>query len=753
MSSEDFLNELEEKVNEDSFDVEEGSDDVEEDDGESEEIESFDDDVEIDFYSMDSGDTTDCDLCHDEMKRCEECIVMPEELPYDYKVLNPCQTKGAKAIQDGKNSILVTSKTGSGKTIILEIGIMNWLANREDDDEIAVVILPLKMLSRQQYERWSELFEDVNLMNLTGDTKEDIIENSEYGGTDVEKIQYEMIDADIVMTTYEMFESFSTKKDEVGVLDNIGFIGVDEIHNIGDDTRGGQLEGALIRYFLYHNEYRRAKLIMLSATFDNVRDLKSLVEEHEYDTEVVADKWTPTKRIYHSPEPYNNRDRKFKEKLIEILENNPDEYVMGLVYSRGCVDKTVNELNTYFDEEIAVGHHAGKSPSLKNGNEKKYMSDDNNIRCLVATPTIAMGVNLKGDFMVIVSDYFDGMTKENKPLTKMEIEQIGGRAGRPQFSDDKVAHVYTLIRNDLFNEFKKEMEKDIHVNGTLYENLDLVLTEELHKRSDASINEIERWLDSSYSEITSSERRNLDETIEWLEDKGYINISGDMMYNTIKGKASAVTMVRPFLMEDCIKLLERYEDEYSVFNSRRAIKFAEEFYNTKYSQNISDVEKRIKEVWSYSFMLDDNNLIQWNYSSPDWGVYNKIEDDFGRIGMALNMFMDMDSIIMVEALGEMKPVELYRLKEKLHNFGVKGVGEKRLALLYVNGIDADVLSDGVDDSDIPRELMYPSRIMDFGRGLIDELRGLNVLERHPDNAFNTYPSGKWEKDRRKILEG
>lgn len=702
--------------------------------------------IDDDLDELGTGFDTSCDLCHEEKKICGDCIEMPSDLKefYDFPVLNPVQSDGLRYLNDGEEAIIATSGTGTGKTVILEIGMLRWLTKR-DDDEVAFVLVPLKMLADEKVTEWRERFGDyVNVIELTSDTKSDIIDRDNMSGSKSEKLERQLMGYDVIVTSYEMFSSLTTKKN-MDILNRVGFLGIDEIHNLSDKERGGELEGALIRYMLNYNYEVRADVVSLSATFDNMDDLEDFLRNFDYDSKTVAKDWSPIKRFWHGPISYMDRDKKFFDTMIEAMERDEDSKILGLVYSKPCVEDTAQRINEYYGEDVAVYHHAGMRKKDRKEVEDKYQSEDNSVRVLIATPTIAQGVNLPGDSMVLVCDYYDGIEKEVLPLTKQEVDQIAGRAGRPQYGN-KEAHVYTVIKSSLESEFRGIMEQEIRVDGTLYNKLDLVMCEELHKREGASKTELKEWLDDSFSEVTSADARNFDEIIEYLTENGHVKWYGDTLYNEGKGRSCAISMVRPLLLDRVLAILEKYDSD--ELSTEKLLDFAEKFYALDYTENFKDVKKDLLKMFSYDWMMD--NGVMWHYHSPSYPQYDTIEEDMQRVDFALELMgYDNKQREIVQSLKEMLPYRLYKLKKELSDCGVEMVGTKRLALLWMNDVNAGDVRNGV----VPDELIFP-KIIDTTGGIglnsIDQV-DVDVIETYPREKYNKiYSEGKWRKDCEKI---
>ena len=91
---------------------------------------------------------------------------------------------------------------------------------------------------------------------------------------------------------------------------------------------------------------------------------------------------------------------------------------------------------------VAV-HHAGLSPSDRSLIEKAYLSGELNVIC--CTSTLAVGINLPCHMVIIKGtvSYEAGAVKEYSDL---EIMQMIGRAGRPQFDSSALAVIMTRLQ-------------------------------------------------------------------------------------------------------------------------------------------------------------------------------------------------------------------------------------------------------------------------------------------------------------------
>lgn len=131
---------------------------------------------------------------------------------------------------------------------------------------------------------------------------------------------------------------------------------------------------------------------------------------------VLADKWrTLSERERYWPAP--NRTFSFKDKDLQITG------VCGVAF-----------------------HHAGLDSNDRALVERLFLEGCLHIIC--CTSTLAVGVNLPA-YLVIIKNtvtWADGLTKE---YVDLEVMQMLGRAGRPQFDDTAIAVIMTKKENKM----------------------------------------------------------------------------------------------------------------------------------------------------------------------------------------------------------------------------------------------------------------------------------------------------------------
>lgn len=173
-------------------------------------------------------------------------FLKPEDMAIQYTYpLDPFQQHAIAAISRDEN-VLVTAKTGSGKTLVGEYQIAHSLRKGRR----VFYTTPIKSLSNQKFHDLSQLYPSVGIM--TGDIKF-------------------KPDADVIVMTTEILRNLlykeGTSTASVGLtaalsLENLDAVVFDEVHYINDPSRGKVWEETMVLLPPAVN------LVMLSATID-----------------------------------------------------------------------------------------------------------------------------------------------------------------------------------------------------------------------------------------------------------------------------------------------------------------------------------------------------------------------------------------------------------------------------------------------------------------------------------------------------
>lgn len=406
------------------------------------------------------------------------------------------------------NSLLVVAPTASGKTLVGELALINAYLNGGK----GVYVTPLKALAEEKY--WEfKYWERLGLR--VGITTGDYDEPGEY-----------LRNYDVIVATYERMDSIFRLKPSW--LREVKTLVIDEFHMISDEDRGPIVEFLSIRSLL-----NNIQLIGLSATVGNPDELGSWLN-----AEVVISNWRPVRLVegFYSAkkntiifedgreEPVNKKmslphhcyrkayeddyqllifvqsrpkAEELARKLSTLSEDSPSD-VKELIHelSNSEIPKVeVESLSKLLIKGVAY-HHAGLSYTSRQLIERAFR--ERLLRAVVATPTLAAGINVPARRVLIYTRRFEeGFMK---PISVSEYKQMAGRAGRPQYdqigeaviadvkSEEEGWHYIRSMPEDVKSQLATERATRIHTLALIASNEARNITEltEIYSKSLAS---------------------------------------------------------------------------------------------------------------------------------------------------------------------------------------------------------------------------------------------------------------------------
>ncbi len=371
---------------------------------------------------------------------------------FGIKKLFPTQDSALKSgVLEGKNLVLAVP-TSSGKTLVAEISMLKSIL---DGLGKALYLVPLRSLASEKYEEFRR-YEKIGITIAMS------VGDYDSSGTSLK-------DADIIILTTERADSLI--RHQVDWLNDIGIVVIDEIHLVNDTSRGPTLEMVLAKLRRLRGD---VQIVALSATISNADDIAGWLN-----AQLVKSEWRPIplrEGVYldGSIDFEDNSSRSIKRKRREELADivcdilDEDGQVLVFVSSRrstiSMAKRIAASLRPYLNEaaleilekvgkRIAASHSAPKitktlAEVMSRGaafhhagltNQERSLIEEhfkkNHLKVIVATPTLAAGVNLPAR-RVIVRDYrrFEP-SRGNYPIPILEYKQMAGRAGRPKYDD------------------------------------------------------------------------------------------------------------------------------------------------------------------------------------------------------------------------------------------------------------------------------------------------------------------------------
>ncbi|KAK6462530.1 DNA-directed DNA polymerase [Scheffersomyces coipomensis] len=409
-----------------------------------------------------------------------------------FRYFNPMQTMTFHSLYNDNSSVFVGSPTGSGKTVVAELAI--WHAFKQFPSSKIVYIAPMKALVRERVDDWRERIcknTKYKLVELTGDSLPEAREVRE---------------ADIVITTPEKFDGISRNWQTRKFVQEVSLVIMDEIHLLASD-RGPILEMIVSRMNYISSQTKKPiRLLGMSTAVSNAIDMAGWLGVKEGLFNFPSSVRPVPLQMYIDGFPDNLAfcplmKTMNKPAFMAIKQHSPTKPVLIFVASRrqtrltaldlihlcgmesdprrflkisdyeleGILEKVKDE-TLKLSLQFGIGlHHAGLVESDRQISHKLF--EAGKVQILVATSTLAWGVNLPAHLVIIKgTQFFDAKIEGYRDMDLTDILQMMGRAGRPAFDTSGIAIVYTKESKKVF--YKHFLNIGFPVESSLHKVLD-----------------------------------------------------------------------------------------------------------------------------------------------------------------------------------------------------------------------------------------------------------------------------------------
>ncbi|KAJ5138363.1 uncharacterized protein N7515_003211 [Penicillium bovifimosum] len=408
---------------------------------------------------------------------------------FPFPLFNAIQSKSFHPIYNSNDNIVLSAPTGSGKTVVMELAICRLLNTIKDEGFKVVYQAPTKSLCSERFRDWHSKFSSLGLTcaELTGDTDHMQLRNVQ--------------SSQIIITTPEKWDSITRKwKDHMKLMQLVKLFLIDEVH-ILKEMRGATLEAVVSRM---KNIGSNVRFVALSATVPNSEDIATWLGKDATNQSVPAhrehfgEEFRPVKLkkfVYGYASSLNDFafDKVCGSKLPEIIGTHScQKPIMIFCCTRNSSLATAKDLarlwtltnpparcwkgpqrrleahNEDLKTTLLAGvafHHAGLGPADRHTIETGFR--DGHISVICCTSTLAVGVNLPCQLVIIKNtvSWQDGGCKEYSDL---EMMQMLGRAGRPQYDDSATAVILTrkarVAHYERLVQGSESLESCLHLN-------------------------------------------------------------------------------------------------------------------------------------------------------------------------------------------------------------------------------------------------------------------------------------------------
>jgi len=580
-----------------------------------------------------------------------EILSLKGRLPYE--IIESMQSRGLKeftppqekAIDRGlleSKNMVVASATSSGKTLIAEMACAKSIIGQRRK---AIYIAPMRALASEKFNEFKAAYPYIKTAISIGDLD----------ATDQWLADYEM-----------MF--FSTEKLDslirhgIDWLPQVGCIVFDEIHMLGDESRGPTLELLMTKLANTCD----AQIVALSATMGNAGEIAKWLK-----AELVESDYRPVKLrkgIVHNtdaiylassgdsleePIPLNGTSKLPETRVVEdtlaqgkqvllfyasrrnteagatrvadIVAPKLDEETRRRLNDLG--DKVYNVLDRPTDQCAKLSrlvksgvafHHAGLLNAQRACIEDAFRS--NTIKVICATTTLAYGINMPAHTVLVrdISRYDGGASGM---LSVNDVTQLFGRAGRPQYDKEGRAFIIASTKERIEELYKSYFTGELEPIVSNLGILPVLRTHLLSFVAERFLNTKEEMLEFLLKSLYGFQYKNrqhisniIDEILEELVAWEFVTQKDDAYIATKIGKRVSELYIDPLSARWMITTLEKKPDTlgmlYMIANTLEMRPYV------KSTQEAEELFVAYRHMNRNSAVLDEYDSAEYGYYDP-----------------------------------------------------------------------------------------------------------------------------------------
>ncbi|RME79978.1 MAG: ATP-dependent helicase [Methanobacteriota archaeon] len=361
-----------------------------------------------------------------------------------YKKFTPPQKFAVKEIHESKN-VLISSPTGSGKTLSAFLSIISELLYMEEEDRLdekiyCIYVSPLRALNNdirrnllqpiREIEKRSKRKLPLRIGIRTSDTLQK------------EKAAMLRNPPHILITTPESLSILLNSPKFSEHLSHVKWVIVDEIHSVVENKRGAHLALSLERLEARFGTFTR---IGLSATVSPLEEVAQYLVGSERECIVVDVNYvketdirvvSPIEDIIYTPPDIANT------KLYELLDKLIQEHRTTLIFTntRSATERVVFQLRQRFGDryiEDIAAHHSSLSREIRLDVEERLKRGE--LKVVVSSTSLELGIDIGNIDLVVLL---------GSPKSVARALQRVGRSGH-RLHDISKGRIMVLDRDEL----------------------------------------------------------------------------------------------------------------------------------------------------------------------------------------------------------------------------------------------------------------------------------------------------------------
>ncbi len=364
-----------------------------------------------------------------------------------------------------KRNILISSPTGSGKTLSAFLAIINELVilarnNLLENKVYTVYVSPLKALNNDIERNLQEPLNEIKEMfKKKGIDLQDIRIGKRTGDVSSYERQKQLKNPPhILITTPESLSILLVSPKFSEKMRDIEYLIIDEIHSLAENKRGTHLMLSVER-LAYYKEFTRIGLSATVAPLEEVgkflignkKERKCGIIDVSFTKKIDLYVYSPVEDLIYA------ENEALQKEFYNTLDKLIDSHRTTLIFTntRAGTEKIVHHLKTRFKDKYAdliEAHHGSLSKEVRLEVEKKLK--EGKLKCVVTSTSLELGIDI---------GYVDLVVLVGSPKSIARALQRIGRAGHKLHETSKGVFI-ALNRDDLIEVAviaKKALERKI----------------------------------------------------------------------------------------------------------------------------------------------------------------------------------------------------------------------------------------------------------------------------------------------------
>lgn len=474
-------------------------------------------------------------------------LVLTKSYPFatfPFEKFNPVQSRLAE-YYDKENNAVIAAATSAGKTVCAEMFMSHEIRKRGGK---AMFLAPLRALAQEKIDDWTSPkhhWADKKIVICTGDYKM------------TPELREKLVESDVIIMTSEMLNSRgrNNKSENNSWIKDVGTLVIDESHLLTVPGRGDHLEAGLMKFTEINP---KARLVLLSATMPNVGEIADWVSYSltGRDTVLLSSTYRPCPLTFHY-EKYWDGERSYEENELQkvhtalgIVEYYEQDKFIVFAHTK----KTGEQMKLSLQRAgIECEYHNADLEKDKRVALERRFKEDPKLRVIVATSTLAWGLNMPARRVVIL-----GVHRGMDEVATYDIMQMAGRAGRPAF--DPMGDVYILVPEQKAEYHKNRLQKPQKIQSQMideqtgsYKVLAFHLVSEIYQGNIKTKEDVHAWYKRSLASFQSKklDEESLDGVLDLLKKCGAVWLNEDGTYTvTAVGRIASLFYYSPFDVSD-----------------------------------------------------------------------------------------------------------------------------------------------------------------------------------------------------------